>query len=146
MEADFQMRSAGKPLSRDDTAKVFENHERLWSQLAQKSNLTWNDFPWPMARPPATPDDISSAMISAYMHSPCWPDKEKSKTSKDRIKDHMKKWHPDRFETKHLIKVTEDEREKVKQGAGNVARNLSDLLRKENENNSSSSNLFGPGD
>ena len=99
-----------------------------------------------MARPPATPDDISSAMISAYMHSPCWPDKEKSKTSKDRIKDHMKKWLPDRFETKHLIKVTEDEREKVKQGAGNVARNLSDLLRKENENNSSSSNIFGPGD
>ncbi len=84
-------------------------------------------------------------MISAYMNSPCWPDKEKSKTSKDRIKDHMKKWHPDRFETKHLIKVTEDEREIVKQGAGNVARYLSDLLRKENEN-SSSSNLFGTGD
>ena len=98
-----------------------------------------------MARPPATPDDISSAMISAYMHSPCWPDKDKSKTSKDRIKEHMKKWHPDLFETKHLTKVTEDEREKVKQRAGNVARYLNDLLRNENEN-SSSSNLFGPGD
>ncbi len=82
MEADFHVRSAGKPLSRDDMTKVFENHERLWSQLSQKSYLTWNDFPWPMARPPATPDDISSPMISAYINSPCWPDKEKSKTSK----------------------------------------------------------------
>jgi len=39
-----------------------------------------------------------------------------------------------------LPKVVEDEREKVKHGAGNVARYLSDLLRKENESNN---NIFG---
>jgi hypothetical protein len=75
------------------------------------------------------------------MQSPLYPDKDKSRTPKDRIKEHIKRWHPDRFETKLLPKVVEDEREKVKYGAGNVARYLSDLLRKENESNNY--NMFG---
>ncbi len=68
-----------------------------------------------------------------------------SPTSKDHIKDHIKKWHPDRFETKYLIKVTADDREKVKQSARDVARYLSELFRNENENGNSS-NLFGTDD
>ena len=72
------------------------------------------------------------------MQSPHWPDKEKAKKTKDRIKDQMKKWHPDRFETKYLPRVQDRWKETVKQGAGNVTRHLGDLLRKENEGN-----LFG---
>ena len=74
------------------------------------------------------------------LQSPLHADKDKSRTPKDRSKQHIKRWHPDRFETKLLPKVAENEREKVKQGAGNVARYLSDLLRKENESNH---NIFG---
>ena len=95
-----------------------------------------------MVEVPASPDDISSVVISAYMYSQCWPDRSQSKSFKNRIKDHIKKWHPDRFETIYLIKVTESEREKVKRGAENVARYLSDLLRE----NSGSSDLSGSND
>ena len=140
LEAERQLRSAGRPLSRDELQRVFELHERLWNRLNTLSELTWNDFPWPMARPPSSPDDMSLPLIGAYIQSPVYPDKDKSRTPKDRIKEHIKRWHPDRFETKLLPKVVEDEREKVKHGAGNVARYLSDLLRKENESNN---NIFG---
>ncbi|PPQ67746.1 hypothetical protein CVT26_007034 [Gymnopilus dilepis] len=142
IEAERQMRAAGRPLTREDVQRVFEHHERQWARLPSLEELTWNDFPWPMLKPPSNPDEISSALISAYFQSPLWPDKDKSKTPKDRIKDHVRRWHPDRFETKMLPRVGESEKEKVKAGAGNVARYLNDLLRKENEN-SSSVNIFG---
>jgi hypothetical protein len=75
------------------------------------------------------------------LQSPLHADKDKSRTPKDRIKEHIKRWHPDRFETMLLPKVAENEREKVKQGAGTVARYLSQRsLRKENESNH---NIFG---
>ena len=94
-----------------------------------------------MTRHPSNPDDMSLSQISAYIQSPLYPDKDKTRTPQNRIKEHIKRWHPERFRTKLLPKVVEDEREKVKHGAGNVARYLSDLLRKENESNNN--NIFG---
>ena len=82
-----------------------------------------------MTRHPSNPDDMSLSQISAYIQSPLYPDKDKTRTPQNRIKEHIKRWHPERFRTKLLPKVVEDEREKVKHGAGNVARYLSDLLR-----------------
>ena len=78
-------------------------------------------------------DDITFILVSNYFQSPLLPDKDKSRSPKDRIKEHLRRWHPDRFESKVLPRVIESEKEKVKQGAGNVVRCLNDLLRKENE-------------
>ena len=140
-EAERQLKSAGRPLSKEELQRVFDHHERLWTRLNTLNELSWNDFPWPTFKPPSNPDDMSLPQISAYMQSPLYPDKDKTRTTKDRIKENIKRWHPDRFETKLLPKVVGDEREKVKHGAGNVARYLSDLLRKENESNNN--NVFG---
>ncbi|KAF8157088.1 hypothetical protein B0H34DRAFT_859663 [Crassisporium funariophilum] len=141
LEADRLLRSAGRPLSREDLQRIFEQHEKLWKQLPSRKELTWADFAWPIPKVPLHPEDITSPLISAYIHSPFYPDKDKARSPKDRIKDLMKRWHPDRFETNLLHKVIPAEKEKVQQGAGDVARYLSDLLRKENEN--SSNNIFG---
>lgn len=141
LEARRQMKSAGRPLTKQEVQRVLDYHDTLWSRLtaSDTAGLTWADIPWPMWKSPSTPDDISSALISAYVLSPL--SNKSSKSSKDRVKEHIKKWHPDRFETQHLVRVTESEKEKVKQGAGNVTRYLNDLLKKENEN-SSSVNIF----
>ena len=141
LEAERQLKSAGRPLSREELQRVFDHHERLWTRLNTLDELSWNDFPWPMIRHPSNLDDMSLSQISAYIQSPLYPDEDKTRTPKDRIKEHIERWQPDRFGTKLLPKVVEDEREKVKHGAGNVARYLSDLLRKENESNNN--NIFG---
>jgi len=86
-----------------------------------------------MAKQPSNPDEMSLPLVNAYIWH--YPEKVKLRTTKDLIKEHIKRWHPDRFETELLPKVVEDEREKVKHGAGNVARYLSDLLRNESNNN-----------
>jgi hypothetical protein len=71
---------------------------------------------------------MTTSAIYAYVMSKYAPGAD-SKGSKDRIKDHLKRWHPDKFETRILPRVAEEEREKVKTGAGVVARGLNELLR-----------------
>jgi hypothetical protein len=47
---------------------------------------------------------------------------------KERIKKHIRRWHPDRFETRVLPRVVERERAVVKEGADVVVRSLLNLL------------------
>ena len=134
MEAERQLESVGIPLEREELQLV-EHHERLWTRLNTLNELSWNDFPWPRARQPSNPDDLTMSQIGIYyiVLSPLHFDGDKSRTPKDRIMENIKRWHPDRFETELLPKVVEDEREKVKLGAGKVAKYLSRLLRRETE-------------
>ena len=97
--AERQLKSAGRPLSREELRRVFEHHERLWACLNTLYELSWNDFPWPMAKQPLNLDDMSLNQIGAYIHSPLYPDKDKSRTPTDRIKEHIKRWDP-RFKDK----------------------------------------------
>ncbi|EIM87708.1 uncharacterized protein STEHIDRAFT_42161, partial [Stereum hirsutum FP-91666 SS1] len=96
-----------------------------WQTLKTGDGFGWDSFPWPMFKRPSEPEDITTTQVGAYVLSPHSPS---TKSSKDRIKDHIKRWHPDRFETKILPKVVEEDREKVKAGAGWVARSLNELL------------------
>ena len=121
---------AERQLEREELQLV-EHHERLWTRLNTLNELSWNDFPWPMDRQPSNPDDMSISNIDVYYLSSIlhWHlDGDKSRTPKDRIMENIKRWDPDRFETELLPKVVEDEREKVKHGAGKVARYLRNLL------------------
>ena len=62
-------------------------------------------------------------------------EKDKGRSQRDRIKEHIRRWHPDRFDTKLLPRVVEGDRENVKEGAGAVVRGLNDLLRRANTPN-----------
>ncbi|KAF9254423.1 hypothetical protein L218DRAFT_886321 [Marasmius fiardii PR-910] len=116
-------------MNKDELVALFAHHERLWTRIATQDELRWDSFPWPMLQKPSTPEDITLTTVSAYILSPHYPDKDK-KPEKDRIKEHIRRWHPDRFETKLLPKVVLSEREQVKEGAGFVVRNLNELLTK----------------
>lgn len=114
-----------KQMTKEQVISLFEEHDRRWSRLPSLDVLTWHSFPWPMLRRPAEPEQLTYIEVQAYVLSPHHPG---DKAPKERVKDYLRRWHPDRFETKLLPKVREDEREKVKEGAGAVARNLNKLL------------------
>jgi hypothetical protein len=122
---------AGKILSKEDVLQLFTVHERQWAALPSSEELLWHNFPWPVWKTPKDPEDLTSTHISAYVLSQYYPG-DKSKSSKDRIKEHIRRWHPDRFETKYLPKVRQGDREKVKEGAGAVARVLNEMLTRSN--------------
>ncbi|KAF9444184.1 hypothetical protein P691DRAFT_763619 [Macrolepiota fuliginosa MF-IS2] len=125
-----QARMARGNLSTENMMQIYELHDRQWVMLPNRDELHWDHFPWPMFTLPRGPDDITGGAILAYLKPDCYPEKDKSRNLKDRIKDQIKKWHPDRFDTKLLPKVVESQKEFVKLGAGAVVRYLNDLLDK----------------
>ncbi|KAI0634952.1 hypothetical protein C8Q77DRAFT_1054803 [Trametes polyzona] len=125
-------------MSKEEVVRLFEEHERRWTRLANMDVLSWHSFPWPMLKSPSDPEQVTYPEVQAYVLSPHHPG---DKAPKERIKDYLRKWHPDRFETKVLPKVREEEREKVKEGAGAVARHLNKLL--SSLSGSAENGLFG---
>ncbi|RXW22731.1 hypothetical protein EST38_g3116 [Candolleomyces aberdarensis] len=114
-------------LTKDEMAKLFEKNEKMWPGLSSKDTLRWTDFPWPVTRMPSTPEDITILAVKAYILSPLYPDK--SRSEKDRIKDYIRRWNPDRLQMKIFAKVLEEEKVDVREGVGAVVRSLVKLLR-----------------
>jgi len=129
-ERERQARSS-KTLGEREIVALFAEHDRQWARLKSLDDLGWDSFPWPMFKKPTEPEELTGVAIGAYVLSPHHPT-DKSKAARDRVKDHIKKWHPDRFETKLLRNVREEEKEKVREGAGLVARNLNEMLTRSN--------------
>lgn len=125
-----RLAKAGKILNKQDIIKLFEHHRGQWDRLQMSATLKWDDFPWPVFKQPGGPDDVTTSCITAYMLSPLHP---VDKSSKDRIKENIRRWHPDRFETQLLSKVKENDRDIVREAAGTVVRTLNDLLRSSNQ-------------
>ncbi|KAN0111810.1 hypothetical protein V8E52_008190 [Russula decolorans] len=131
LESERQAKSS-KKLSGEELSRLYDNHDNKWRQLrdSNSNNLGWNSFAWPVFKRPSEPDDMTTTAISAYVLSNYAPDAS-TKSVKDRIKDHLKRWHPDKFETRILRRVAEEEREKVKTGAGVVVRGLNEMLNRD---------------
>ena len=133
MQEHDRQAKAGKTMSKEEVTKLFEAHRNQWDKIQTLGSLIWEDFPWPMFKRPKSPDDLTSPAITAYMLSPVHP---QDRATKERIKDNIRKWHPDRFNSQYLPKVKESERERVSEGAGSVARILNDVLRMHSQDSS----------
>lgn len=121
-----------KNVTERDLTQLYHGHEARWKDLNTFEVLRWDTFPWPMVRRPKTPEDIHELAIRAYLFTKVYPEKD-SKSDKDRVKEHIKRWHPDKFNTKYLPKVIGEDKERVKEGAGAVVRGLNAILTKMNE-------------
>ena len=127
-QEEFQKRADG-PLSDEDAVKLLLFHDQQWSYIAEYTSLHWSDFPWPVLifAGPKNPDDLTLDAFSAYIALEFSLQGDKAGL-KQRLREYMKKWHPDRFEGRYLKKVPEGrERERVGRGAGIVTRFLTDL-------------------
>ncbi|KAF9029157.1 hypothetical protein BDZ89DRAFT_914469, partial [Hymenopellis radicata] len=115
-------------LTKDEMIKLFDTHEALWSKVnrGEVDKLTWRTFPWPMLRRPPEPENITAGAIEAYVLNPHHP--AAAKAERDRVKEQIRRWHPDRFDNRVLLKVSEEDKETVRRGAAEVVRGLNDLL------------------
>ncbi|KAG1778032.1 hypothetical protein EV702DRAFT_933214, partial [Suillus placidus] len=116
-----------KSVKRDaNTIKLFEHHRGQWAKLQMSGMLIWDNFPWPVFKRSSGPDDITTPDITAYMLSPLHPI---DKSPRHRVKENIRRWHHDRFETRLLPKVKESDKDSVREAASTVARTLYHLLR-----------------
>jgi hypothetical protein len=111
---------------REEAIRLFDKHETQWTHITEANNLRWDSFPWPMLQQPGAPGEITTDAIRTYMLS---PHHDQSRSIKDRIRRHIRRWHSDRFDTGVLQRVmSESERESVRIGAGAVTRALNEVM------------------
>ncbi|KAI0077625.1 hypothetical protein K474DRAFT_1595698, partial [Panus rudis PR-1116 ss-1] len=117
-----------KQWTKEEVVRVHEDDDRRWQQLRDSDVLAWASFPWPMLRKPQRVEELTYDAVHTYVLNRYAPGQ---KSDRDRIKENLRRWHPDRFETKFLPKVKEGDRERVREAAGTVARLLNEMLTRE---------------
>jgi len=108
-------------------AKAWHDYEASWTswQRTAPEMLTFRCIPWPLAFHPDSPASITHDAVALFILSPAH---SHGKTRKDRVRDALRIWHPDRF-GKWLKKVSEEERAAVSEGVGVVVRCLNEIAR-----------------
>lgn len=98
------------------------NHITVGAGISE--HLTFQTMPWPMFSSPRALDDIRPAEIAMFLLS---SQHSHDQSVKDRVRSALRRWHPDRF-GRLLDRVREEDKASVAEGAGVVARCLSNLL------------------
>ena len=140
------------PMTSEDVTNLVTFHDQQWTYMLSLPQLRWCDFPWPTLsfESPKDQSELTLSTIKTYVYAPLpsvldsgiggtamevygqtsgsRADQDKA-FLRDRLKDLLRRWHPDRFDARYLERVDDDrEREMVKEGAGLVARYLNELL------------------
>lgn len=89
--------------------------------------LSFFDIPWPLLHPPRNAESITTQSIRMFLAS---EHQNTDKTHRERIKEALLRWHPDRFGVRILEHVRPDHRSEVEKGVAVVVRCLNELLSK----------------
>lgn len=112
-----------------DKEAAWSSYRATWDALnvmpVAETKLHFKDLPWPVFPPPIDPHPLTREGISIFLlasfHSP-------DKSRKQRIRDALLAYHPDRFIGRFLGLVDQSEREMVETGIRMVVRALNTLL------------------
>ncbi|THH18775.1 hypothetical protein EW146_g2266 [Bondarzewia mesenterica] len=103
-------------------------YEKRWTAIvSSKERLTFDTIPWPMVEMPRRMEDISAESVEKFVLSSAHSE---GISQKDRIRNALRRWHPDRF-GRLMSRVEERDRKIVEQGVGAVVRCLNELLGKQ---------------
>ncbi|KAF8806571.1 hypothetical protein BYT27DRAFT_7101987 [Phlegmacium glaucopus] len=137
--------------------KELERESRRWDYAREEYGIRWrallsttgdsepsrtlsfDDIPWPVAvscqkskkrqsgvpRRSITVEDLTADAITAFLLPAGQEDKEKRK---EKLRESILRFHPDKFEGRFMKFVKESEKEKMKEAIGQVSRVLNSLM------------------
>jgi hypothetical protein len=106
---------------------AWTNYQSRWTTLMSSSDpLDFKTIPWPVTRPASGPADLTSETISTFLFSQLH---SLQLSRKERIRSAQLRWHPDRFR-RLMGRVKTEDKAKVEEAVGIVARCLNDLRNK----------------
>ncbi|KAI5115845.1 hypothetical protein M0805_004833 [Coniferiporia weirii] len=126
--ADTSLTASG----REQMRRAWSSYEYAWATLKDRPVLYFRTMPWPVLKSPMSVKELTANAIGAFVLSPAH---SSDKSARNRLKEQLRRWHPDRFESKWLSKASVEE-EAVRQGASKVVCILNELMAME-------SNPFG---
>ncbi|TFK21202.1 hypothetical protein FA15DRAFT_567465, partial [Coprinopsis marcescibilis] len=123
-------------MSQEDMMRIFIFHDQQWMRITQLSAfpvLHFGDFPWPLLSfgAPRGVGELGVEGVEGYMFGAFGICREDLQKTKERVREHMKKWScSERFENVFLKRVPEEggEREMVRKGAALVVAHLNEIL------------------
>ena len=123
-------RSEEREAERRRQAEAWKTYENQWAAIAignDDSPLKFRSVPWPVTLPPRSAGEVTSEAVAKFILSHAHSE---GVSRKDRIKNALRRWHPDRF-GRILNRVDVKDRGAVESGVGMVVRCLNDLLARE---------------
>ncbi|EJU04916.1 hypothetical protein DACRYDRAFT_104809 [Dacryopinax primogenitus] len=103
---------------------AWEAYERGWGRMAELERVRWEDVPWPVFEHPSAPEELTGERMREFLFSDAH---SSGKGKKERVREALLRWHPDKFEGRWMGRVREGEREMVREGMGRVVRFLGEL-------------------
>ncbi|WVW78085.1 hypothetical protein I302_100036 [Kwoniella bestiolae CBS 10118] len=109
-----------------------------WKLLGERDaevvdiDMSFNDIPWPIYRPSSstTIEHLSIDNIRTFVHAVAEDTAEDGKVDiRKTIREAIRNYHPDRFNSRILVRVKEKDKGMVKEGVGVVSGILNDLVR-----------------
>ncbi|KAG8930097.1 hypothetical protein FRC02_004627 [Tulasnella sp. 418] len=136
--------TTGPPQARRETKATYEER---WTKFEERygaspstdgSNpispppLRFKSIPWPLVLQPTLPTHITRRAVESFLFPPSRATSADLDERKVIIRNAIRRYHPDKFLTKYLSKVEENEKENVKLGIEVVTRSLNEILQAEN--------------
>ena len=119
-------------------AQFVERYEAVWKDLLAGTidgDLRFQDIPWPVYITDIDVDTLTVDTVSSFLLPDGRPfgcsasDKDTiKKERRDKLRETMLRFHPDKFEGRVMRKVRESDQERVRECVGKVARIINDLL------------------
>ncbi|KAH7105299.1 hypothetical protein BKA62DRAFT_613532 [Auriculariales sp. MPI-PUGE-AT-0066] len=130
LEAALRKDSEHRRLLRDEARKqaAFSAYSTRWANMSDQKHLSWAHIPWPSYEPPTGADAITLDSVRGFILSETASDIT-SKDHRQRLKEALLLWHPDRFEGRWLGRIEDAaERDRVRDAVGVIARLLNQLM------------------
>jgi hypothetical protein len=109
--------------------RAWQTYSASWDTLNSNPptfpTLHFQNIPWPIQHPPTSPEQLTAGAISAFVLSPLH---SQGKNRKQRIRDALLVFHPDRFDKWTRLVRNGPDRQLVREAAGAVVRILNALL------------------
>ena len=111
-------------------SEAWELYERRWhsavvEDAGNAAFLTFESIPWPMNPQPMSVHELDGALVKSFILSPAH---SLGKPAKQKLREQLLRFHPDRFEGRWLSRVRESDRTAVKEGVNKVARYINEAL------------------
>jgi len=124
---------ASRPMSPNTLlpmSEAWEVYERRWhsavvEDAGNAAFLTFESIPWPMNPQPMSVHELDGALVKSFILSPAH---SLGKPAKQKLREQLLRFHPDRFEGRWLSRVRESDRTAVKEGVNKVARYINEAL------------------
>ncbi|KIJ39062.1 hypothetical protein M422DRAFT_210577 [Sphaerobolus stellatus SS14] len=111
--------------------EAWEYYEARWRIVTAPDSAEmlfgFRDIPWPLFEVPDGIEGLSKEGIEGFLTEGLEKEEE-GKTRKEKIREALLKWHPDKFEGKMGGRLNRKEKEMILEGVGIVARCLNDMM------------------